>query len=75
MVDRLDEELLFVQRIGVGGVPVLIGRCFEVTDRGQVPGVGGGPKATQVVLVVAWSVRPIISVELGGRWCGLAVDG
>jgi len=75
VVDRLDEELLFVQRIGVGGVPVLVGRCFEVTDRGRFPASAAAQKSLRSYWWLASSVRPIIWVELAGRWCGLAVDG
>src|SRR5918911_3696482 len=51
-VDRIDQEVLLVERVGVACVPVLIGRGLEEANLGQMPGVCGSPEVREVVLVV-----------------------
>ena len=51
-VDRVDEEPLLVDWIGVTRMRVLIARRFDETYRRQVTGVGRGPEIRHVVLVV-----------------------
>src|SRR5450759_4855810 len=67
-VDGLDKEALLIQRAGVPGVPVLVGRGLEEADRRHRLGVHRRPEVGEVVLVVR---RPGVA-DLGYR-CGRGV--
>src|SRR5436853_216911 len=47
-VDRVDQEVLFVERVGAGGVAVLVDRGLEVAHCWHLPGVHGVPEVGQV---------------------------
>ena len=51
-IDRVHEERLLVERVGVPSVTVLVLRSFQEADRREVPLVGRDPEAAEVVLVV-----------------------
>jgi hypothetical protein len=62
-VDHLNDEGLLVERIGVAGVAVLIGRSLQKAYCREVSGADGSKEIEDVVLMI-------------GRACvGLAVDG
>ena len=50
-VERLDEELLLRERIGVRGVSILIARRLEEADGRQIAAVRRRPEVGQIVLV------------------------
>jgi hypothetical protein len=52
MVDRLDQEDLLVQRLGLAVVAVLEVAGLQEADRGEAPDAGGAPKVAEVVLMV-----------------------
>src|SRR4029077_19589236 len=57
-VDRVHQEVLLVDRVGVARVPVLVLGGLEVAHRRQVPLAEGLEEPAQVVLVVGRSATP-----------------
>ena len=56
LVDRVGDEFLLVERVGVAGVAVLIGRRLEEAHGREVAGLQGRPEVGHVVLVVGAAV-------------------
>src|ERR1035438_8888755 len=61
LVDRVHQERLLVQRVGVAGMAVLVLRGLQVADRWHVPVGERGVEVGQVVLVVG-----LVGVADGG---------
>src|SRR5215470_8328966 len=57
-VDRVHQEVLLVDRVGVARVPVLVLGGLEVAHRRQVPALQGLEEPAQVVLVVGRAAAP-----------------
>src|SRR5215470_17138598 len=57
-VDRVHQEVLLVDRVGVARVPVLVRGGLEVAHGGQVPLAEGLEEPAQVVLVVGRAAPP-----------------
>ena len=76
IVQHPHEKRLLVDRIGVAGVAVLIGRRLEKRHRGEVSGIERREKVGEIVLVVRRvALRPIAASDPGRTCFGLAVDG
>jgi hypothetical protein len=65
-VHGVHDEVLLVQRVGLGRVRVLVDSGLEVADGGHLPGVHRAPEVGQVVLVVGLAVVPDLG-DRGGR--------
>ena len=70
-VDRLDEECLLVERIGISGMPVLVSRGFEEADGGKISDGGGSEEVQRVVLVVGRPGVADLSQRGGSRVRGI----
>src|SRR6266568_2922666 len=73
LVDRVHQEVLLVQRVGVAGVAVLVLRRLQEADRRHVPGAERGVEVRQVVLVAGLVGVP--DGGLGARRQVLGVSG
>jgi hypothetical protein len=62
-VDRVDQELLLVQRIGFSGVPALDGRRFQEAYRWHVAGVHRIDEVMYIVLMVGLVAIPADSLD------------
>ena len=56
-IDGIDYELLFQYGIGIGGMTVLVTRCFQETDGRQVISIKRIKKVVDIVLVVGDGIR------------------
>src|SRR5215831_10078586 len=73
-VDRVHQEVLLVDRVGVARVPVLVRGGLEVAHRRQVPLVEGLEEPAQVVLVVG-GPAPVDLGDAGRRGVVRVVGG
>ena len=51
-VDRIDDEDLFVNRVGVAGMSILVRSRFQITYRWQTSFLESGEEILQIILVV-----------------------
>ena len=52
-IDRIDQEGLLVQGVGVAGVSVLVGRSFKIAHSRHIASIDSGPEARKIILVVS----------------------